>query len=49
MNVEAMYPRVLVLGYGNPGRQDDALGPAAALAIAQMGFQNVKVESPTTC
>jgi hydrogenase maturation protease len=31
----------LVLGYGNPGRQDDGLGPAVANAIDQMGLPNV--------
>jgi hydrogenase maturation protease len=30
-------PRVLVIGYGNPGRQDDGLGPAVALAIEHLG------------
>lgn len=33
--------RILVLGYGNPGRQDDGLGPAAAAAIATMGWPGV--------
>jgi hydrogenase maturation protease len=28
--------RVLVLGYGNPGRQDDGLGPAAVAEIEKM-------------
>jgi len=37
-------PRVLVLGYGNPGRQDDGLGPAAAAAIALLGFPNLKTQ-----
>lgn len=36
--------RVLVLGYGNPGREDDGLGPAAAAAIERMGWPRV-----TTC
>ena len=31
----------LVLGYGNPGRQDDGLGPAVANAIDQLGLPNV--------
>jgi hydrogenase maturation protease len=30
--------RVLVIGYGNPGRQDDGLGPAAAAAISALGW-----------
>jgi hydrogenase maturation protease len=33
--------RVLVLGYGNPGRQDDGLGPAAATLIDEMGWSGV--------
>ncbi|MGB8278950.1 MAG: hydrogenase maturation protease [Methylovirgula sp.] len=34
-------PRVLVLGYGNPGRQDDGLGPAVAAEIDALGWPNV--------
>jgi hydrogenase maturation protease len=33
--------RILVLGYGNPGRQDDGLGPAAAALIDEMGWSGV--------
>ncbi len=33
--------RVLILGYGNPGRQDDGLGPAVAAQIAALGWPNV--------
>lgn len=33
--------RVLVLGYGNPGRQDDGLGPAAAALIDDLGWPGV--------
>ncbi len=33
--------RVLVLGYGNPGRQDDGLGPAAATEIDRLGWPNL--------
>ena len=33
--------RVLVLGYGNPGRQDDGLGPAAAARIEAHGWPHV--------
>jgi len=36
-------PKILVLGYGNPGRQDDGLGPAAAGALSQMGWRNLTV------
>lgn len=38
-------PRVLVLGYGNPGRQDDGLGPAAAQAIDDWHLPGVNVEA----
>ena len=40
------HPRsVLVLGYGNPGRRDDGLGPRFAEAIERMGLPRVHVES----
>ena len=32
--------RVLILGYGNPGRQDDGLGPAAVAEIESMRLPN---------
>ncbi len=35
--------KVLVLGYGNPGREDDGLGPAFANAIGEMGLPHVTV------
>jgi hydrogenase maturation protease len=35
-------PRILILGYGNPGRQDDGLGPAVATRIDRLGWSNVK-------
>jgi hydrogenase maturation protease len=34
-------PRILVIGYGNPGRQDDGLGPAAAAEIEKLDWPNV--------
>ena len=37
--------RVLVIGYGNPGRLDDGLGPAMADAIAELRLPDVTVES----
>lgn len=40
-----MSPRVLVIGYGNPGRMDDGLGPAFADAIGQMRLPGVEVDS----
>ena len=33
--------RTLVLGYGNPGRQDDGLGPAAVAEIENLGWPNL--------
>jgi hydrogenase maturation protease len=36
---------VLVLGYGNPGRGDDGLGPAAAEAIEQLGIPGVRTSA----
>jgi len=33
--------RILILGYGNPGRGDDGLGPAVAMAVDQLGLPHV--------
>jgi hydrogenase maturation protease len=38
-------PRVLVIGHGNPGRQDDGLGPALASALEAKSLPNVTVEA----
>lgn len=38
--------RVLILGYGNPGRQDDGLGPAIAGAVAAWELPNVTTDDP---
>jgi hydrogenase maturation protease len=37
--------RVLVIGYGNPGRLDDGLGPAFARELEQAGLAGVTVEA----
>ena len=37
--------RILVLGYGNPGRRDDGLGPALATALEELFLPGVTVES----
>src|SRR5437660_7041604 len=37
--------RILVLGYGNPGWQDDGLGPAAAEALQRLGIPGMAVEN----
>lgn len=36
---------ILVIGYGNPGRQDDGLGPALAEALEQLSLPDVTVDS----
>jgi len=36
---------LLVIGYGNPGRQDDGLGPAFADAVARLELSDVQVDS----
>lgn len=38
-------PRFLVIGYGNPGRLDDGLGPALAEALERKAIPGVTVES----
>ena len=38
-------PRILIYGYGNPGRLDDGLGPALADAVEKLGLPGVDVES----
>ena len=37
-------PRILLIGYGNPGRGDDGLGPALAHAVEALGLIGVTVE-----
>jgi len=36
--------KILLIGYGNPGRGDDGLGPALAGAIEPLGLRDVTVE-----
>ncbi len=36
---------ILIIGYGNPGRQDDGLGPALAEAVERLGLPGVSVDS----
>jgi hydrogenase maturation protease len=36
--------KILLIGYGNPGRGDDGLGPALAAAIEGLGLTDVTVE-----
>lgn len=44
MNTGALR-RILLLGYGNPGRQDDGLGPALAERIEALGLPDVTVDA----
>ena len=37
--------KILVIGYGNPGRQDDGLGPALASAIEGLAIPGVDVDA----
>ncbi|MBN2494655.1 MAG: hydrogenase maturation protease [Deltaproteobacteria bacterium] len=37
--------RVLVIGFGNPGRCDDGLGPVAAQAVETWGLDGVSVDA----
>ena len=37
--------RILLLGYGNPGRCDDGLGPAIAEAVENLGIPGVDIDS----
>jgi len=37
--------KVLLIGYGNPAREDDGLGPAAAQEIEKLGIEGVSVDS----
>jgi len=37
--------RVLLIGYGNPGRLDDGLGPALAAAVEKLEIAGVTVEA----
>ncbi len=36
--------RVLLIGYGNPGRRDDGLGPVLAEAVSRLGIDGVTVD-----
>lgn len=36
---------ILVLGYGNPGRQDDGMGPAMAEAVQRLAMPGVSADA----
>jgi hydrogenase maturation protease len=37
--------KIMVIGYGNPGRLDDGLGPAAADALGKLNLTNITVDA----
>jgi hydrogenase maturation protease len=37
--------KILLIGYGNPGRLDDGLGPALAEAVDRLGLPGLTVDS----
>ena len=43
--MDAAPASVLLIGYGNPGRLDDGLGPALAEAVAALNLPHVTVEA----
>jgi hydrogenase maturation protease len=40
-----MKPATLILGWGNPGRGDDGLGPAFVQALSELGLPGVETDS----
>lgn len=38
-------PKILLFGYGNPGRGDDGLGPAFALSVGEMKLPDVECQT----
>jgi hydrogenase maturation protease len=43
--VSGPLPKILFLGYGNPGRLDDGLGPALAARIEALSLKGMTVEA----
>ena len=39
------FPKILFIGYGNPGRLDDGLGPALAARIEEASLKGLTVEA----
>ncbi len=37
--------KILVIGYGNPAREDDGLGPAVAEAIEKLNIEGITIDS----
>jgi hydrogenase maturation protease len=38
-------PKILLIGFGNPGREDDGIGPALAEEVARWNLPGVTVDS----
>ena len=38
-------PSILLIAYGNPGRQDDGLGPELAERLAKLQLANIEIDS----
>lgn len=45
MRVSSPLPKILFIGYGNPGRLDDGLGPALADRIEALSLKGMTVEA----
>ncbi|HDS29811.1 MAG TPA: hydrogenase maturation protease [Firmicutes bacterium] len=37
--------KTLIIGYGNPGREDDGIGPAVADAVEKLNLKDITVDS----
>ena len=44
-SVAGQSPRILVIGYGNPGHRDDGLGPVFAARLETLGLPGITIES----
>ncbi len=42
--MQAEHAKLLIIGFGNPGRRDDGLGPAAATALEARPLPNVTID-----
>jgi len=45
IGMNKMSDKILLYGFGNPGRGDDGLGPALAAAIEELGLPNIAVDA----
>ena len=40
-----MPPKILLIGYGNPAREDDGIGPAVAEEIEKLGIDGITIDA----